>query len=172
MNEEEKRIFALTAVSEPLEKAMEQEDRKEIALETRAEIKWQLEEAGEEMNLTYPYYSDVLESEVEYIANEWLVIYGIEIVEGKGDAILSFERMNLLKIEGATEESRAFASSMGLIVPELTYFSLNAKTNMKYRLFGEGNNDPNIEKYVEKTYKRWMNIGHELRYKNYRRKRE
>jgi hypothetical protein len=151
-NEKVLPLIEFGAVKTSIVHELTSEEGLEIMQETRNEMRAQLKEIGVEMQLSYPYYTGILETGVEYENSEWMIIYGIEILEGEGDAIMSFVRSDTLKMRGASEDQKYFISPKGIIVPELSDFELKSKTKMRYMLVGEGHNNPKIEKYVEKTY--------------------
>ena len=147
--------FELIAVNEPIEQVMQLEEYEDIVEDTRRQFREQLEEACvEPIYITCPYKTDVLEGSYGYETSDWLIIYGIEILEGEGDCLMystCVTEQEIFKIH--SEGSGYFISPKGIIVPELTDFVLTPE-HIKYRLVGEGNNNPKMDFYYERTYRR------------------
>lgn len=147
--------FELIAVNEPIEQVMELDEYSEIIEDTRRQFREQLEEACvEPIYITCPYKTDVLVGSYGYETSDWLIIYGIEILEGEGDCLMystCVTEQEIFKIH--SEGSGYFISPKGIIVPELTDFVLTPE-HIKYRLVGEGNNNPKMDFYYERTYRR------------------
>ena len=148
----------LIAVNAPIEKVIELEEYMDITEATRSSLSAQFEEACvEPINISCPYKTDILEGGMRYETSDWLVIYGIEILEGAGDftmyVILHINEILKIHSNGAGN----FISPNGIIIPELTDFIIGSKDNrpLRYRLVGEGNNNPTMEAVpIERTYRR------------------
>jgi hypothetical protein len=170
MNKEEKRDlkkklavdtsklpFEMILVNKPIEQVIELEEYEDIVKDTRRQFREQLEEACvDPIDISCPYKTDVLDGDIGYETSDWLIIYGIEILEGSGDFTMCIPcgRQEILKIH--SNGSGNFVSPQGIIVPELTDFIIESGDNqpLRYRLVGEGNNNPKMDFYIERTYRR------------------
>ena len=150
--------FELIEVDEPIEQVMELEDYNDVIEATRKTILPQLEEACvEPINISCPYKTDILEGGIRYETSDWLIIYGIEILEGVGDFTMYFIYHRNESLRFHSEGCGNFISPKGIIVPELVDFIIESKDNqpLRYRLVGEGNNSPKMDAVpIERTYRR------------------
>ena len=142
-------MMELIQVEEAIEQVIEFEEYKDIVKDTRREIMAQFEEGGIEAKLTKcPYKTEVLEGGIQYVTEDWLVIYGVEVLEGVGEFAMSMpagfaEIFEIFKVASGT---KFFISPRAIIVPELTSFAMlgDKGVQLKYKLVGEGYNSPKI----------------------------
>lgn len=142
-------MMELIQVEDAIEQVIEFEEYKDIVKDSRNEIKTQFEEGGIEAKLTKcPYKTEVLEGGIQYVTEDWLVIYGVEVLEGIGEFTMSMpaEVVEIFKISNLFSEPRNFISPRAIIVPELTSFAMlgDKGVKLKYKLVGEGYNSSQI----------------------------
>ena len=142
-------MMELIQVDDAIEQVIEFEEYKDIVKDTRDEIKAQFEERGIDAKLTKcPYKTDVLEGGIQYVTEDWLVIYGVEVLEGIGEFTMSMpaEFAEIFKIFKANSGTKFFILPRPIIVPELTSFAMlgDKGVKLKYKLVGEGYNSPQI----------------------------
>jgi len=171
-------IMELIQVDDAIEQVIEFEEYKDIVKDTRNEIRLQFEAGGIESKLTKcPYKTEVLEGGIQYVTEEWLVIYGVEVLEGMGEFTMSMpaEVAEIFKVDTLLSGVKNFISPRGIIVPELTSFAMlgDKGVELKYKLVGEGYNSPQITiepwgikyritekgieegKKIQRRYKKW-----------------
>ena len=142
-------IMELIQVEDAIEQVIEFEEYKDIVKDSRNEIKTQFEEGGIDAKLTKcPYKTEVLEGGIQYVTEDWLIIYGVEVLEGIGEFTMSmpagFE--GIFKIFKGNSGTKFFISPRAIIVPKLTSFAMlgDKRVKLKYKLVGEGYNSPQI----------------------------
>lgn len=142
-------IMELIQADDAIEQVIEFEEYRDIVKDTRNEIKAQFEEGGIDAKLTKcPYKTEVLEGGIQYVTEDWLVIYGVEVLEGIGEFTMSMpaEVAEIFKICKVNSGMKFFISPRSIIVPELTSFVMlgDKRVKLKYKLVGEGYNSPQI----------------------------
>ena len=89
-----------------------------------------------------------MEGGIQYVTEDWLVIYGVDVLEGIGEFTMSMpaEAAEIFKIFTHSSTIKSFISPRGIIVPELTSFVMLGErgVKLKYKLVGEGYNSPQI----------------------------
>ena len=89
-----------------------------------------------------------MEGGIQYVTEDWLVIYGVEVLEGIGEFTMSMPAgfAGIFKIFKANSGTKFFISPRAIIVPKLTSFAMlgDKGVKLKYKLVGEGYNSPKI----------------------------
>lgn len=129
-------------VQSPIEDVVKLPAYTEQVEEGRHELVAQLEDAGVEIKTELtPFKSQELKSGIMYVLSEfaWILIYGIEVVEGIGkfDMHISYKPVLSSVIEG-----KYLLSSKAILVPEETSFEMPTIPMLTYKIVGEGYNNP------------------------------
>lgn len=164
-NKEYSLPIELILTEQPIEQVVKLEAYKGVFDDGKEETIAQLTEGGEEVTSElFPYKTQELSSGVEYELSEngWLLLLGIEVLEGVGSFSLFIPSDIKKELSYSTEIMKSaigggtnFISPKAVVVPEITDFVVLAsipKEKIIYKLVGVGYNNLKILK--EGTYMR------------------
>ena len=144
----------LISVEQPIEQVVKLDAYRKVVEDGRKEIIAELAEAGVEVKSEiFPYKTRELRSGIEYELSEfgWLVIYGIEVIQGAGDFKMSIPASSGIFIFRFVANGEThLLSPMTVIVPEGTDFAITSpnEEELKYKIVGTGYNNLTIEEIV------------------------